>query len=161
MKVELSWEKPEFNSALLDHYLLYIYEMEAGSEKPDLDTQLRVETINRRAKVTLLEPGTRKFAFPDFLWQKLNEMVNFSIPGYLAQVIALGIAGENRSNGNGRGENNNSNNDGDEENGIDDDRARSLPSKLQFKVCRQSKNMHIFRRFQPWVHFPNTQMRWI
>lgn len=55
----LSWEEPEFNAPLVDHYLLLIYELETGSKLPDLETELRIETVNKNARITL-EPGTRK-----------------------------------------------------------------------------------------------------
>uniref|UniRef100_A0A915MG56 Fibronectin type-III domain-containing protein n=1 Tax=Meloidogyne javanica TaxID=6303 RepID=A0A915MG56_MELJA len=66
---ELSWQEPEHNAKLVDHYLLYIYELETGSEKADLSTELRIETVSKEARINQLEPGTR----------------------YLLQIIALGL----------------------------------------------------------------------
>jgi len=56
----LSWQEPEHNAKIVDHYLLYIYELETGSEKADLSTELRIETVSKEARINQLEPGTRK-----------------------------------------------------------------------------------------------------
>nr|CAD2165398.1 unnamed protein product [Meloidogyne enterolobii] len=68
-EAELSWQEPEHNAKIVDHYLLYIYELETGSEKADLSTELRIETVSKEARINQLEPGTR----------------------YLLQIIALGL----------------------------------------------------------------------
>jgi len=34
--------------------------LETGSEKADLSTELRIETVSKEARINQLEPGTRK-----------------------------------------------------------------------------------------------------
>ncbi|CAK5073552.1 unnamed protein product [Meloidogyne enterolobii] len=63
IEAELSWQEPEHNAKIVDHYLLYIYELETGSEKADLSTELRIETVSKEARINQLEPGTRKYLY--------------------------------------------------------------------------------------------------
>jgi hypothetical protein len=42
----------------VNNYLIIIYEMEATSDIPNFETKLRVETVRKNARITLLEPGT-------------------------------------------------------------------------------------------------------
>uniref|UniRef100_A0A1I8BNQ0 Fibronectin type-III domain-containing protein n=1 Tax=Meloidogyne hapla TaxID=6305 RepID=A0A1I8BNQ0_MELHA len=75
-EAELSWQEPEHNSKLVDHYLIYIYELETSSEKADLSTELRIETMAKEARINQLEPGTR----------------------YLLQIISLGFGSSKDEN---------------------------------------------------------------
>jgi hypothetical protein len=59
----LSWQEPEHNAKLVDHYLIYLYEIEAGTERVDLTTEFRIETMARETKLNQLEPGTSKTFF--------------------------------------------------------------------------------------------------
>jgi hypothetical protein len=61
LKIELNWHEPEFNAALVDHYLLLISELHPTTDVPIAETELRVETVNKNARITLLEPGTSRF----------------------------------------------------------------------------------------------------
>ena len=54
----MSWQEPEHNAKLVDHYLLYLYELETGTERADPATELRIETMAREARINQLEPGT-------------------------------------------------------------------------------------------------------
>lgn len=59
-QVDLSWKQPEFNAHLVDHYLINLYEIDPNTDKIDPETEIRMATISKSARISVLEPGTRR-----------------------------------------------------------------------------------------------------